>query len=222
MFVLAALPLYSQQDQFIEVTGSAELLIEPDELVFNIGLSEYWENEFKSNYSKTNKGEKINILAIEEQLLNDLNALGIPTESIKSTDAGNSWRGRNEAIRMRKAYEISLTNFGLINRILSEINTLGVEYMQIGELKHKDITSYRVEVKKQALRAAKEKATYLAETLGKTTGEIISIREVTANRPYGDARLSNAMMESSASGLEIEKKIKLRYEIIAKFELVDN
>jgi len=94
--------------------------------------------------------------------------------------------------------------------------------MRIGELKHKDMADYRVAVKKEALRAAKTKATYLAETLGKTTGDVISIREVTADRFYGDARLSNSMMESSSSGMEIEKKIKLRYEIIAKFELVDN
>jgi len=222
LYVLVSIPVHAQQDRFIEVTGSAEMLIEPDEIIFNIGLAEYWENEFKPPYAEANKGEKVKILAIEQQLLNDLKAIGISKKDIKSTDVGNNWRGRNEEIRMRKAFEISLTDFSLVNRIISEVNTLGVEYMRIGELKHKDISSYRVDVKKQALLAAREKASYLTETLGKTIGDVISIREVAADRIYSDARLSNAMMESSSSGLEIEKKIKLRYEIIAKFEILED
>lgn len=215
-------PILGQQERFIEVTGSAEMLIEPDEIIFNIGIAEYWENEFKNAPPNMSKGEKINILNIEQQLLSDLKAIGIPKKDIKSTDVGNSWRGRNEEIRMRKAFEITLTDFSKINRIISEINTLGVEYMRIGALKHKDIIDYRIEVKKKALLSAQGKAAYLAETLGKTIGDVISIKEITGDRFYSDTRLSNSMMESSSSGgMDIEKKIKLRYEILARFNIVD-
>ena len=123
---------------------------------------------------------------------------------------------------MRKAFEISLTDFSLINRMISEINNTGIEYMRIGELKHKDISNYRKEVKKQALIEAKEKATYLVETMDKNLGDIISIRE--ANNDYGwmsRNMMSNTTMESSSGGMEIEKRIKLRYEIVAQFEIVD-
>lgn len=220
--LLVSKPVVAQQERFIEVTGSAEMLIEPDELIFNIGIAEYWENEYQLASKEGYKGEKIKILAIEEQLLKDLKAIGISKKDIKSTDVGNSWRGRNEEIRMRKAFEVSLSDFSKINRIISEINTLGVEYMRIGELKHKDIADYRIEVKKKSLLSAKGKAEYLTESLGKTIGDIISIKELTGDRYYSDARLSNSMMESSSSGMDIEKKIKLRYEILVKFEIIDN
>lgn len=219
--VFCTMPLFSQQDKFIEVTGSAELYVEADEIVFNIGISEYWENEFNSIYpkNKSNKGDKIKILDIETQLLEDLKNIGISKNSIRSTDIGNNWRGRNEEIRMRKSFEIYLKDFSLINQIISGVNTYGIEYMRIGELKNKDIATYRKKVKKQALLAAKEKATYLVETLNYELGELISIKELGNNSFYPSYKGSNSVMESSNNNIEPEKKIKLRYEILAKFEI---
>lgn len=219
--VLYSMPIFSQQEKFIEVTGSAEIYIEADEIIFNIGISEYWENEFNNYYPKneSNRGQKIKILTIENQLIEDLKKIGISKNRIKSTDVGNSWRGRNEDIRIRKSFEISLEDFSLINQIISGVNTYGIEYMRIGELKNKDMTTYRKDVKKQALLAAKEKATYLVETLDYQLGELISIKELGNNSVYPSFKLSNSVMESSSKAIEPEKKIKLRYEILAKFEI---
>ena len=221
--LIFTISIQAQQARFIEVTGSAEMLIDPDEVIFNIGIAEFWKGEFEKSLDKDSpRGDKVKILDIEKQLLKDLKAIGIKKDRISSTDVGTYWRGKNEEIRLRKSFEISLTDFSLINRIISEVNTLGIDYMRIGELKHKDIAKYRVEVKKQALLAAREKATYLAETLGKTTGDVLAISEVNRDRFYSDSRLSNTAMESNSSSTETEKKIKLRYEIVAKFEIIDN
>jgi uncharacterized protein YggE len=224
LFFIYSLPVLSQQDRHIEVTGNAEMYIEPDEIVFNISIAEYWENEFKPVFDPTNKGEKIKILDIEKQLIQQLKAIGIKKDDIKSTDVGTVWRGKNEEVRMRKRFEISLEDFSLINRIISEINHYGIDYMKIGTLKNKEIYKHRKEVKKQALLAAKEKATYLVNTLDKNLGPIVSIKEIdTDSGFYPGLRTSNVAMESSpdSGGIDPEKKIKLRYEIIAKFEIAD-
>jgi hypothetical protein len=86
LYVLVSVPVYAQQERFIEVTGSAEMLIEPDEIIFYIGLAEYWENEFKAAPPNMSKGEKVKILDIEQQLLKDLKNIGISKKDIKSTD----------------------------------------------------------------------------------------------------------------------------------------
>lgn len=49
--------------------------------------------------------------------------------------------------------------------------------MYIGELKDKELQTYRKRGKIEALRAAKEKATYLTESLGKQLSDVIRIVE---------------------------------------------
>ena len=72
--------------------------------------------------------------------------------------------------------------------------------------------------------AAKEKASYLVETLGNTLGDILSISELNANTNWGVTSYSNyrsnSIIESDTQNTaEIEKKIKLRYEIQARFKI---
>ena len=49
--------------------------------------------------------------------------------------------------------------------------------MYIGELKNKEMQTYRKRGKIEALRAAKEKAAYLTESLGKQLSDVIRIVE---------------------------------------------
>ena len=94
--------------------------------------------------------------------------------------------------------------------------------MRIGELKNKEITEYRKQVKIEALKAAKSKAAYLLSGIDKQLGDIISIVELTDDNNYRRPQplLSNTMMATSEdSEIENFKKIKLRYEIKAKFEI---
>ncbi|WP_197276692.1 SIMPL domain-containing protein [Mangrovimonas sp. ST2L15] len=45
--ILLGLNISAQESKYIEVTGSAEMLIEPDEFIFIIGIEEYWKEEFE-------------------------------------------------------------------------------------------------------------------------------------------------------------------------------
>ena len=53
--------------------------------------------------------------------------------------------------------------------------------MRIGELKHKDLPMYRKQGKIEALKAAREKASYLVEAMGQQLGEVIRIIEPADN-----------------------------------------
>jgi uncharacterized protein YggE len=198
------------------------MLIEPDEFIFIIGIEEYWKEEFEKGKEFEDYKNKVKISEIEEQLIKELNDLGIKSEYIKSTEVGNYWRHRGKEFLISKKLEISLTDFKLINQIISKIDRKGIDYMQIGELKHKEVVNYRKEVKKQALLAAKEKATYLLETIDKELGDVISITELNSDNYFWRPALSrsNVMLNSSENPeAENDKKIKLRFEIKAKFEI---
>ena len=220
--ILLGVNLSAQESKYIEVTGSAEMLIEPDEFVFIIGIEEYWKEEFEKKKEFNDYKNKVKISEIEGQLIKDLNELGIKTENIKSTEVGNYWRYRGKEFLISKKLEISLTDFKLINQIISKLDRKGIDFMRIGELKNKELVNYRKEVKKQALLAAREKAKYLLETIDKELGDVISITELNSENYFWrpTSLTSNVMMNSSENPeAENEKKIKLRFEIKAKFEI---
>ena len=77
--------------------------------------------------------------------------------------------------------DIRLTDFEQINSIIRSVNTWGIESMRIGELKHKDLLMYRKQGKIEALKAAREKASYLVEAMGQELGEVIRIVEPVDN-----------------------------------------
>jgi len=213
--------LSAQENKTIKVTGSAEMLIQPDEFIFEIGIEEYWEEEFEKGTEFKDYKNKVDISRIEGPLLKNLMNLGIDKQNIKSTEVGNFWRYKSKEFLIRKKLEISLTDFDMVNKIISNLNSRGIEYMRIGELKHKDLAKFRKEVKTKAIIAAKEKAEYLLEALDEELGDIISIVEVDSSfnawRPQN--RTANVMMESTSNSptAEVEKKIKLRFEINATF-----
>jgi uncharacterized protein YggE len=221
--IIFSLQLNAQDNKTIQVTGSAEMFIQPDEFIFIIGIEEYWEEEFEKGSEFKDYKNKVDISKIEGPLLQDLMKLGIKKQDIKSTEVGNYWRYSGKDFLISKKLEISLTDFNMINKIISNLNRRGIDYMRIGELKHKDLVDFRKEVKIKAIIAAKEKATYLLEALGEELGEVISIVEADSSfnawRPQN--RTSNVMMESDSSAptAEIEKKIKLRFEINAIFKI---
>ncbi|MEO0404134.1 MAG: SIMPL domain-containing protein, partial [Bacteroidota bacterium] len=159
---------------------------------------------------------------IEPSLLKELKEIGIQKDQMTLQDVGDSWTWRYGIHTKSKAIRISLTDFSYINKILSGVKTRGVDNIHIAELKNKDITEFRKEVKIMAVKAAKEKAQYLLESVGEELGMVIEIREVNAEAPF--FRRSNLMANSyseasSNESVDNVRSITLRYEISAVFAI---
>lgn len=206
--------------KYIEVTGSAEMEIEPDEIRFIIGIEEYWEEEFNRDSKFEDYKTKVPIKAIENDLMKVLTGIGIQKENIFVREIGNYWRYKGKEFLVSKQIELILQDFKVIDKIIDAMDNKGIDYMRIGSLINKDITKYRKQVKAEALIAAKEKAAYLLETLGKSLGDVMSITEIEDDRNYWSppSLTSNTIMSTpDNSSIGNLRKIKLRYEIKAKF-----
>lgn len=180
------LPAPAQQtpsvpQRYIEVTGSSEISIDPDEILFIVRIQEYWKEEFEKKAKENDYKTKIPIAYIERELLSKLHKIGIKSEDITVQEVGDYWRQRGKDFLIGKQFEIRLTDLKTIDAITRSINTNGVTYMGIGELKNKQIAQYRKQAKIEALRAAKEKAAYLLEGIGEQLGEVISVTEPQEN-----------------------------------------
>ena len=205
-------------ERYVEVTGSSEIEVVPDEIHFLIQIKEYWEEEYTGKSKKEEDFRtKVPLAMIEKDLRKSLRKIGISDEAIRTQEVGDYWR---KEFLIGKQLDIRLTDFEQINSIIRSVNTWGIESMRIGELKHKDLPMYRKQGKIEALKAAREKASYLVEAMGKQLGEVIRIIEPADNnisRYLPFQAQSNVSMGTAAT--EQYRVIKLRYEMTARFAI---
>ena len=206
--------------RYIEVTGSSEIEVVPDEIHLLIQIKEYWKEEFVPNSKPEDYKTKVPLEWIEKDLRRVLSRAGISDEAIRVQEIGDYWRQKGKEFLIGKQLDIRLTDFEQINSIIRSVNTWGIESMRIGELKHKDLLMYRKQGKIEALKAAREKASYLVEAMGQELGEVIRIVEPVDNnisRYLPFQAQSNVSMGTAAT--EQYRVIKLRYEMTARFAI---
>ena len=176
---------YKDKFRYIEVTGTSEVEIIPDEIHFVIGIKEYFEEEIKEYFEEEFDGvskpeeyrTKVRIEDIESRMREALHSIGITDSDIRTQDVGDYWRERGLDFLIGKNLDITLHDFTMIDKIISVIDTKGVSSMRIGEMSNKDILKYHEQGKKDALLAARDKAEYMAEALGEKIGKVLSIVE---------------------------------------------
>ncbi|MFD2889890.1 SIMPL domain-containing protein [Chitinophaga cymbidii] len=206
----------------IEVNGSAEMEITPDEIFINITLREYM-----------NKNSKVGITKLEAQLQKAVQDAGIAKEdfTIENVFGYNYdqwWRKKkkDEDFLARKQYRLKLNRLDKINGILAAVDEEGIEAVNVASYTHSKMEEYRKQVKMDALKAAKAKAEYLLGAIDEKIGGVLEIQEFNTDQ-YSDVRpeMANVRMyaakASDAAGVPDSnidfKKIKIRAEIKAVF-----
>lgn len=206
--------------RYIEVTGSSEIEVVPDEIHFLISIKEYWKEEFDGKSKPEDYKTKVPIDQIERGVRQVLSRARVSDEAIRIQEIGDYWRQRGKDFLIGMQLDIRLKDFKQINSIIKNIDTKGVESMRIGELKHKDLSKYREQGKIEALKAARQKALYLVEAMGQKLGDVIRIVEPTANNvmPYNLFQAQSNVSMGTAD-TEQYRVIKLRYEMTARFAI---
>ena len=208
--------------RFIEVTGSAETSVEPDEIRFQIGIQEYWKEEYERGKKYKDYITKIPLIEIEKNLMRSLVSVGIAKDQIVIKEIGQNWNRSGKDFKKSKTFELVLTDLKEVNDILAKVQIKGINSMRIAALKNKNIVKYREQVKIEAMKAAKKKAGYLLESVNEELGSVISVIELDENIPIWRPEniLSNSIISSNDSDInQSMRKIKLKYEIKVRFEI---
>jgi uncharacterized protein YggE len=203
----------------IEVNGSAEMEITPDEIYFNISLREYLKGK-----------NKVEISTLEKQLLKAVADAGIPKADFTIENVyGNNYeilrkKKDPQEFMARKQYRLKLTKLDKINEILAAVDAEGIENTRIASYTSSKMEAYRKEVKIKALQAAKEKAEYMLSAIGNKIDGVIEIQEMNTDN-YSDVRpvMANYMAKAGASEDAADdidfKTIKIRAEVRAVFAI---
>ena len=220
IITLSVLSLQAQTNgRYIEVTGTSEIEIVPDNIHYLIEIREYFEEEFDGKSKPEEYRTKVPLSEIEQRLREALANAGIPQNAIRTQEIGDYWRQQGQDFLVSKKFDITLINFNQINEIIQLIDTKGIHTMRIGELENKDIRAYHQKGKIEALKAAQKKATYLVEALGKKLGDVIRIVEKDSENAFPFAQ-SN-VLSSDAASFDSFRTIKKNYSILVRFEIID-
>ena len=227
--ILISTSIYSQTGEknfidqnYIEVTGKAELEIIPDQIYLKILLN---EKEFKNKQS---------IVEIEKGMIDKLTEIGINTEkNLAVKDFASNfqfyWLGKTD-IFVTKEYQLLVHDAQTAGKVFVELEEIGISNISIDKLEHSKIREYRKDVKINAIKAAKEKASELAIAIDQNIGRALFIEEIRNN----DFSISNTLSGKTAgvtirgsrsngesfTDLNVEfEKIRIEYSILCRFEL---
>ncbi len=206
----------------IEVTGSAEQEVLPDEIFVTITLREYIQEKENKN--------TVDIMVLEKQLQKAVEEAGIPKENftIGAMNGYREWLGKKKPLNFfeTKSYLVKVANLYKIDGIISKIDEKGIAFTNIDRYEFSKIEKLRKDIKIKALQAAKEKAKYLLEGINEQIGEVIDITEIdqsyTPQPVYSTMMMRSAKMEVAdampESTVDVQK-IKVRYEMKAVFRI---
>lgn len=206
----------------ITVSGSAEMEIIPDEINVNIELKEYQK-----------KGEdKKDIESLKKQFLESAKAAGIPDSAISivsfTGDNPFAWKKRKKDPNMFTSivYQVKFKTSDLMDKLVEKLDDDATQNFLIVSTGHSKMNEFRRQLKIAAVKAAKEKGTYLTDAIGERLGEAVTIKEPSEFFPLWqqNAALSNTYYKQEAAdrnNLQVVdfKKMKLRYEVEVIFAL---
>ncbi|WP_333597160.1 SIMPL domain-containing protein [Chryseobacterium flavum] len=214
--ILALGSLVQAQDvkkNAIEVTGVAEMEVEPNEIVFSIGIKADNKNELADN---------------EKKLFDILKNTGVSNEDIKFKSMYQNIYSKTS--KFTKSYQFKVSAKSNLSKIFEDLNQKWVNRLNIAEIKNTKIADFRKAVKINALKAAKEKADYLLESMGKKTGNVIEIVEIedytsdTVMPVAYKSRMSNVQLEMADASVDYSfdniENIKLKYSIKTRYEIL--
>ncbi len=216
-FTLTTSILWGQIDKrYIEVIGSAESEITPNIIVVSVRLKEYDENKIKVTLDK-----------IESGFLEGVTRSKISKDKVELSDLtlnGVSQKRREREYYSQKTYQVTFSKTEDVLTLLDNLKNVKLDYLDIVKLSNTEIEKYRLELKIEALKQAEKKADALLNSVGVKRGRPLIINEnlPTTDWPPRDAYANSylAANQELSSKSEIPlRKIKLRFEILARFEM---
>jgi uncharacterized protein len=222
-FIISVLTGYTQTPEknfidqnYIEVTGTAEIEIIPNEIEITISIN---DKDFKTKQAFSD---------FEKSMIEKLKEIGVSVNDELSIMNMNSslkvlFIGKDKMFSTRQ-YKVIVHDATKANEVFFEMGKLDITTIAVTRFDHSEIEKYRLQVKTEAIKAAKNKAISLTSAIGQSIGRALYINEVNYNT-YKPNVYANVVYKSSLETQleQIEQvnfqKIKMSYSVLVRFEL---
>lgn len=206
---------------YIEVAGTADTLLTPDEIYIRITISE------RDTKDRTSLEE------LELKMYNALKALGIDVEkNLTTTDMASNFKVyllRSKDVMKSKKYILKVSDAVVASRVFIELETVGISNTGIDRVAYSDLERMRTLIRSEAVENAKARAIALTRPLNQTVGAAIHILDQDVNSMgsqfIGDLQEVVVMGYGNRkqAGVELPKiefeKIKVATQVNVKFIL---
>jgi len=224
---IAVLPLLAMSQEntpgketpYIEVVGTGEMEIVPDQIYISFTLKERFEGK-----------KKIELEDQEKEMKKRLMKLDIDLKDLQLADANSDFitiKRKTKDVIASKDYLLKVSTTGTLGQVFELLDEINAFNANIQRVDHSEIKRFKKEVKMLAVLEAKEKAGYLLSAIGETVGKPLFIQERESYDEFQPMRKSAAMpmmvmdavaQEEALPELSFQK-IKLKYSVFARFAI---
>lgn len=178
MLAIISFSAFSQTKNFIdqpliEVQGSADSLVTPNQVFIRIVLSE-----------KDTK-DKVSLEETETKMVKALQDLGINTEkNLQTSDMLSNYRFyflKKRDVLKSKEYILEVSTAAIASKVFIELENLDISNVSVDRVDHTDLEVIKNSCRSKAIEAAKKKAVSLTQPIGQSVGNAIHITDNEAN-----------------------------------------
>lgn len=203
---------------YIEVNGSADTLVTPNEIFISITIS---ESDVK---------DKISLQEQERRMVAGLKSLGINTEKeLTTSDIESNYRFyvlKQKDVLKTKSYSLKVNNAVLATRVFMKLEELGMANARVDRVSHSEMEKIRNTCRTNAVKNAYQKAISLTAPIKAAVGSPLHIVDYSSdNEPvYATATLKvrGAVMADAATEelpqIDFEK-IRISMNVQVKFRI---
>ncbi len=191
--------------RIINVTGTAEVMVTPDEAVFSLAVES--TNMSITKAKAENDAAIKNIKTITQDFKIDpkyvvTDFINVSPKYTYTNNGESVFKGYT----IYRGMVITLKDISKFEDLLTKLLEAGANYIQNVQFKTTQLQKYKNEARTLAIRAAKEKAVALAKELGQTVGKASMIQEMQEDTYYyynqwgtNQKSYSNVMANSTAN-----------------------
>lgn len=201
---------------FVQVTGTAEREVVPDEIYLSITINE-----------RDSKGR----ITVEEQqraMLAALRRQGVDVDKqLKMIDLTSSFLKKRTSVATAQ-YRLKLGSSAEVTRVWQVLDELGISQVNVEKVSHSELPRFKAEVRTEAMRAARDNASALAEAIGQRIGKCFYIYDSNSGimpKFYAANTMVRAALADGIEAVEEDmeavefRTIRLQYHVQAKFVL---
>ena len=158
---------------YIELSGSADTLVTPNEIYIRIILSE------------KDTRDRVSIEDLELKMVAALKGLGLETEKdLTTSDMTSNFKFyllKSKDVIKTKIYTLKVTEAVTASKVFMKLEEIGISNTSIERVDHSDLDNFKNRMRSKAMIDAKERAIALTKPLNQTIGFAIHIIDTDNN-----------------------------------------
>ena len=194
---------------YLEVAGSADTLVTPNEIYIKINISE-----------KDTK-DRISVEELEQKMFDALKALGLDVEkNLTTSDMASNFKFyflRSKDVMKSKQYILKVGDAVTASKVFIEMENLGISNTSIDRVYHSDLGKVKNMMRSKAVENARARAVALTHPLNQTLGPAIHIldNEIYNTSNQSSGRLDEVVVVGYSSKYKANKELpKIEFEKI--------